>query len=348
MKIRNLLLAAIAVTSITGCGTVNIQNNLVTLEKGYFTTTVSKETQLFLDEKSQEYPSLIAAYNQIHGSTPQGFVITRETKVLPEFMLNESLVKKIIDASYGSLIELRELSVDITKNDIESFVSMTVKNYGAESVTKDIASDTDEIIKKYLITYYSDTKDGFIDREGAVYKRPEIKNSIGNDVITAVVQILLEGLFDGILDVPVYTDDKDKFQTEKGVEPTVHKLKFTKAEKLVTDGSSGIDKLELKAIRYLSGLASDQSKTLSGATIRAFGDLEIGFVVGGHFSIGDNDTLSKILDTVFEVSSKRIVEAGAYQGFKKLTWKDRASLVEQQDQSESIRLVQTIDGMENK
>jgi len=197
---------------------------------------------------------------------------------------------------------------------------MTAKNYGAEKgigLTDDSAIH--KIIKQYLITYYSDSKNGYVDREGAVYKRPEIKTSIGNDIITAVALIALEGVFDGILNVPVYKDASGKFQTAKGVEPTVHKLKFTNAEEIVSKGNDGITELELKAIRYLSGLASDQSKALSGLVVRAFGDLEIGFVIGGHFSFGDNDTLAKLLDTIFEVSSKRIVEAGAYKGFSKPT-----------------------------
>lgn len=159
--------------------------------------------------------------------------------------------------------------------------------------------------------------------------------------------IALEGLFDGILEVSVYTDGDEQYQTAKGLEPTVHKLQFARTEKLVPDGTDGIDGLELKGIRYLSGLASDQSKVLSGLAIRAFGDLEIGFAVGGHFSFGDNDTLAKVLDTIFEVASKRIVEASAYDGFRKLTWADTETLAVGDDQSRAIQLLQDLDSMSN-
>jgi len=96
-------------------------------------------------------------------------------------------------------------------------------------------------------------------------------------------------------------------------------LKYVGEETIVAEGQDGINVYELKAIRYLSSLAADQSRLVSGAAYRMFGNLEIGFVIGGDFSFGDNDTLAKVLDTTFVVSSKRIVEAAAYKGFKRPT-----------------------------
>lgn len=345
--IRNrMLLLAIMIVTVYGCGKVNVKENLITLDRGYFPDTPTVETQGISTENKREHPSLRSAYRQIHGEPAQEFS-TESINVLPAFMLDEPLVKKIVDATYRSLIERSETAIDITIGDIKRFAFMTAKNYGPASIFRDDGSRTHEIIKKYLITYYSDTENGFVDREGTVYKRPEIRTDIGNDIITTVALIALEGLFDGILEVPVYTDGDDQYQTAKGLEPTVHKLQFARAEKLVRDRTDGIDKLELRGIRYLSGLASDQSKVLSGLAIRAFGDLEIGFGVGGHFSFGDNDTLAKVLDTIFEVASKRIVEASAYDGFSKLTWETSETLELGGAQSGAITLLQDLGNMPN-
>lgn len=346
MRVFKKPLVALFVVVLSGCGAVGVKDNLVVLDEDFFHTTEKVGSAGFISTKEQDYPALIAAYGQINGEVPQGFSLAPRANIIPEFMLNEPLVKKIVNSSYSSLIEGSESSIDITNGDIESFVAMSAKNYGAEKgLGKSSDSAIHKIIKKYLITYYSDAKNGFIDREGTVYKRPEIKTSIGNDIITAVALITLEGVFDGILNVPVYIDDAGLYQTAKGLEPTVHKLNFASPEKIVLKGKDGITKFELKAIRYLSGLASDQSKALSGLVVRAFGDLEIGFVIGGHFSFGDNDTLAKLLDTVFEVSSKRIVEAGAYKGFSKLTHGSNGFTTSESMNTGATELLETIENM---
>jgi hypothetical protein len=123
-------------------------------------------------------------------------------------MANNNLVKKLVRSSHDSLLEGKKSSTDISLADIKDFYKMTKLHYGPESVVAESVVDrkrrTHQIIKQYLIQYYSDTKDGFVDRDGAVYKRPEIKTSIGNDIITSVALIVLEGLFDSILnDIPV-------------------------------------------------------------------------------------------------------------------------------------------------
>lgn len=138
------------------------------------------------------------------------------------------------------------------------------------------------------------------------------------NLLTAVVAIVIEALFDCLLDTPVYVID-GAYQTIKGREPSVCKYLQVGKEDIVNPGVPGIDRKELKLIRSLSGLAGDRSKILSGAVYRLFGGAEISFVIGGNFSFGDNETLAKILDTLFEVAAKRISEEIAYQGFLSVT-----------------------------
>ncbi|MBN1125483.1 MAG: hypothetical protein JXA82_10780 [Sedimentisphaerales bacterium] len=314
MRLYKYTYILIVSAMLTGCSSsVKVNDNLVTLNRNaYFNGPLAKTGA----EHNNIYKNLLIAYEEIGNKGKGG------NEILSPSMAKNPLIVKMITAAYefsvprvSSKIKPRDIS---TKN-IEEFTTLLRSHYGA-GLTKDAEdSDVQEIIKYYLLAYYSDDK-GFIDREGAVYKRPEIKNKIGNDVITTVVAIFLEALFDGTLKVPVfYTNPKEITSTA---------YRFIKDDKeleakgkIVEIGKEGIDKYELKAIRYLSGLAADQSKILSGAAVRLFGDLELGFVIGGHFSFGDNDTFAKIMDTIFEISSKRLAEAAAYELFYDLTLK---------------------------
>jgi hypothetical protein len=319
MKPKQALLLFFVVPLASGCASVNVKGNLLTLDQGFF----PPEQTISLASSSQgdSYRLLRQAYKQVTPTSSDSSGILQSNAAaepLPAYLANEPLVQKIVIAAYEALVDEGESVIEVSKGDISSMTLMLNENYGASAI-RPAASQIDNIIRQYLIAYYSDTENGFVNREGAIFKRPEIKNSIGNDVITAVVAISMEGLFDGLLSTPVYIDGANRYQTSEGHEPSAHRYTYAALETIVAEGEKGIDERELKAIRYLSGLAGDKSKTLAGAAFRAFGGLEISLVIGGKFSFGDNDTLAKILDTTFEVASKRIVEAGAYKGFKNLT-----------------------------
>lgn len=346
MKSTELLLLCFAASLTAGCASVKVKENLLTLDKGYF---LSKQQKSEAISSTGDYPQpLIQAYNRVtlpsskssKDAQPAGLV-TKATGPLPSYMANEPLVKNIVIATYEALIEKKDSVIKVSKGDISSMTRMLNESFSTNAINfatskKDSEKKINKIIRQYLSAYYSDPKNGFINREGVIFKRPEIKNSIGNDVITAVIAISMEALFDGLLSTPVYVDKANKFQTSEGREPSVHKLKFAEPETIVDRGQEGIDDLKLKAIRYLSGLAGDQSKTLSGAAYRAFGGMEVSFVIGGKFSFGDNDTLAKVLDTTFEVASKRIVEWAAYKGFKKLTVNYKATSSGDGSQAEAL------------
>ena len=80
--------------------------------------------------------------------------------------------------------------------------------------------------------------------------------------------------------------------------------------------SSWVTDREARAIQIFSSLAADQSQTLSGMLLRSLGDIQIALVVGGHFSIGDNDTFSELATVFVEISLRRLTEASAYYVFR--------------------------------
>jgi hypothetical protein len=309
---------------LLGCSSADLSKDLVTLDQDYF----GRETR---GPEGKSLDRLHNAYIQVKKRRPEGDEIAglrgEDQEPLPKFLADDPMISKVVSAAYESLSSKQMKTIKVSKEDAERLIMTVGQNFGARGNNEQRAErgegkEAFRIIERYLLWYYCDDVNGFVDREGTVYKTPEFKGSIGNDVITAVVGIVIEGIFDGLLDVPVYVEGEGEnktYQTKDGREPSVHRLKRAGEETIVADGQDGIDKYELTAIRYLSSLAADQSRLVSGAVYRMFGGLEIGFLVGGDFSFGDNETLATVLDTTFEVSSKRIVEAAAYSGFERRT-----------------------------
>ena len=327
MAFYKIVLLSCVTLLATGCVSVRLKENLVVLEQGYFLQNRGESN--LVSEKSNINETLTQAYKQVTLPTfkiaadSKSVKATEKAEPLPYYLAKEPLIQKIVIAAYEAIEESKDTVVEVSTNDIKSMISSLNEHFSPGTINRtneyeDSQKKIYKIIRKYLNAYYSE-KSGFVNREGVVFKRAEIKNSAGNDVSTAIIAISLEGLFDGLLSTPIYVDGTGKFQTNEGLEPSAHYYKYANPQKIVANGEAGIDTIELKAIRFLSGFAGDQSKTLSGAVYRAFGGLEISFVIGGKFSLGDNDTIAKMLDTSFEIASKRIVEESAYRGFSKLT-----------------------------
>jgi hypothetical protein len=326
MKFRVFFLSALLLLS--GCGSISTKDNLL-VPRGYFPGDRIKhgESQVRANSGAQlETPDpLLRAYEQVteRDGTVGNLLKASEQRAsgpLPTYLVDEPLVRKLIVSAYQA-VNGSTPSQEIDRSDVASFSKMMdAKFLGQQSSSimgrADAEKPASKLIHLYLAEYYAG-KNGFVDREGAVFKRPEIKNSIGNDIITAALDVTLEAVFDATLHNPVYYAEesaKKNWNTPDNREPTVvGALKV--AEKLAADGSAqGITSRKQKAIRYLSGLAADRSKVLSGAAYRAVGGADLGIVVAGKFSIGDNDTLAKMLDTTFEVAAKRITEEVARRG----------------------------------
>jgi len=306
---------------IFGCAkSVDMSKHLITLNYNYFQgSSTPKEKNIRFYPADRTLAKLEAANDQIENKLQVG--------PLPVFIAKNPLISKTIQAVYQSLRKPQVRSIKIKMNDIQSMNTMIAESFGAGASKQgnDVENEDSSIlikIKTYLMTYYID-ENGFIDRNGTTYKPPERMEGIGNEVITATFAILLEAVFDELIDMPVFVNKDGKIETRTKKIPTVYSAGFIKEEdkeKIVPRGQPGIEDLELKAIWYLSGLAADQSKALSGAVYRLFGNLELGVVfVGADFSVGENDTIAKILDTIFEVVARRTVEMASFMGFKHAT-----------------------------
>jgi hypothetical protein len=178
------------------------------------------------------------------------------------------------------------------------------------------------VFKRYLAAYI----DGdFVDRNGRKFSEPHIKDKVPNDVIAAPLAIFFEAYFDLKLNYPILVDEVgDKliyYPAGNEIQPTAAKLRIDGSPvvpvvKLAPDDTAcGITRREAKAIGFASNLAASRSTTLSGLVLENFGDVEVAFVVGGNFSVGDNETFATLVKTMFEVVSRRVSERALYNLF---------------------------------
>ena len=183
------------------------------------------------------------------------------------------------------------------------------------------------LFQKYLTAYYNGK---FVDRTGGLSSKPKLGLTITNETITALEMIFLESLWDwaiigGGLSVPIiYEGDHNApiFLTAEKRVPTLWTtlrdcgMAFP-VDKIIEraveeDVDPGISLSELCTIRKVSGLVGDAAQGVTGIIVRAFGGANIGFTLGlgalGKFSLGDNDTLTKVVDTWTENTGRRATE----------------------------------------
>ncbi|MBL9000955.1 MAG: hypothetical protein JNK25_07450 [Phycisphaerae bacterium] len=186
------------------------------------------------------------------------------------------------------------------------------------------------------------TAGSFVDREGNALDKPVFKGGVSNEAINGLATIVMEAVFDyAYHDLPVFGGTKTQYNiTQKYVPAEPHTgavtLEYERSASVKTvyatkDGAAptrmsispkpalrldaadpGITEGDVKIIRTVSSFAGKQAASLSGAIWETFGSVNVSFVIGADFSVGDNDTLSELVATIFSVSARRISERAAY------------------------------------
>lgn len=205
----------------------------------------------------------------------------------------------------------------------------------------------DAILSQYLEAW---TRGDFVNRAGSALDAPEFYSGMDNAAINGLATVFLEALFDYTYrDLPVFFDGTKQTVVQKGWtpqnakagdvvtplyvlgdqkylfvtnddndEPTAHaigaaeKKAVAKAHKQPGDITRG----DLRVMRFVSELAGRQSSALTGLVVESLSDVNISVVLGASFAIGDNDTLSELIKTLGEVTSRRTTE---YLVFKRLS-----------------------------
>jgi|GEM_PF-6200480 len=208
---------------------------------------------------------------------------------------------------------------------------------------------------KILIHYLKKYGSGeFVDRQGINISKPKITSSgISDEDIQGLATVFFEALFDAWLGTPVFYTlqykvepvfypeadiSKEPGDTQNGIsikeykrtyfseyfansedEPTSNK--FVRKIKIKEDDNQEINKDEAKCIIRVSKVAGKQSKALTGITLGFLSNVNISFILGADFAIGDNKTLMHLVQTVAEVTSRRWAEHATW---KVLAKKDKS------------------------
>jgi hypothetical protein len=176
------------------------------------------------------------------------------------------------------------------------------------------------LFHKYLTAYFNGK---YVDRRGASTSKSKLDLTITNETITALESVFLDALWDWAiigsgLKVPIlYAGTEENPTFLIGQPPTLWAVlkdaglklpvKFI-IERVAEPDKPGISKAERCVITNVSGLAGDTAQGTSGIIVRALGGAHLGFVILAKFSFGDNDTLTKIVDTWTENTARRATE----------------------------------------
>lgn len=256
-----------------------------------------------------------------------------------------SLEVSYLRANYCQQENLEDMK--LSRSDFEDFATEVVKTTlalerealpnGQDRLKKVVLAQQnkkitlDGMLLAYLTAYYNGK---FVDRAGGTSQKPKLGLTITNETITAFLHVAIEALADyAIVDskkvrVPIVfegteeTENPTSYINSSKQPPTlagyIMKIKDSKnpymkyvVEPVRRNNEIGISTEKLEYIRYASGLAADSSQALSGAIVRLLGGANIGFGFMGKFSFGDNETLSKVADTIVEGLTRRSTESFA-------------------------------------
>jgi hypothetical protein len=88
----------------------------------------------------------------------------------------------------------------------------------------------------------------------------------------------------------------------------------------------GVTEEQLRAIRTVSNFAGQRAKGASSLVFGFLGKIDVSFVLGAGFSVGDNKTLQELVAAVAEVASRRLSEWAAYSVAHRSNQQDPAEI----------------------
>jgi hypothetical protein len=193
----------------------------------------------------------------------------------------------------------------------------------------------DGLAFQYFVAYY---RGEFVTRAGGKLAKPELGKKISNETLSSAVTVGLESIYDfavlaaskgpaeHAIKAPIVfrlVEKKEQFLTAGNNKPTLvvvtQKLLKKKkgdpteewpfvVEKLAANDKRGLSQAKVKVIQWCSGVAGDAAGSLSDLITRTFGGINVGFIVLGKVSVGDNDTLAKLVATTVESIAHRSSE----------------------------------------
>jgi hypothetical protein len=255
-------------------------------------------------------------------------------RTLPGFSAEDSLQSSIPDRL--TLGDFRDFADTLAKTSLYPYQTTPEAEVAPRTKQFTVCKDEKRLTWQCLfVTYLTAFYNGaFVDRNGGTYTKPKIGLTITNETITAFAAVFIEATMDfAIIDARhwkapiVYTSATDvrtiQWHTKGNNKPTLVDvaIKFGGVDPakpewgyVIQEAKNGIgmNPTKLCVARLLGGEAGDAAQSLTGSAVRFFGGTNIGFVVLGKFSFGDNETLARVIDTLLENFPRRLTE-GALQ-----------------------------------
>jgi hypothetical protein len=159
-------------------------------------------------------------------------------------------------------------------------------------------------VKAYYTAYY---KGDFVTYFAQPVSKPTVQLTISDAEITAAAGVFLELLFDQLLSPTVWIDSSKNYYPGAGSKsPTyLSVFKQTPAKLVTPDGACGMTEAKANTIAYLANTFS----TELSVGIKSFGEIQVGLGILGKLSVGDNSTLTALLQSVASEAVKRLTVA---------------------------------------
>jgi len=178
-----------------------------------------------------------------------------------------------------------------------------------------------QALAKYYQAYYAAPFNTYF---SAPFDKPVLSLTINDNEITQAATVFLELLFDFALKSPVWIDGSTStyYPGSSSSEPTVAYLNqhgfpyqgFAQPEKLPWMLPNGCHMTVTKAkiINYVANQFATAASSDTALTIRSAGGLGISLGVFGKLSIGDNDTLSRLVKAAVSEATLRLTAQLVY------------------------------------
>ncbi len=270
--------------------------------------------------------------------------------LLAEPLVQKSVEAAYEQQTQGRVVQPREITTDdlsaFVRRLTERKEALIQELAAGDAASADAAkSGGGPDFAKVLVAYYKAYGSGdFIDRDGTNLSKPDVSSGVSDDDIQGIATVFFEAMYDCVYaDMPVFcklgqkVESRDskgqitnpkigdeepatrtyirvyyaEYLTEKGAEPTAVSAGFAAPARVDTAGT-GVTSNEAKAIRRIGKIAGRQAKSLTGTLFGLLSNINVSFVVGADFAVGDNDTLLHLVETFTEVSARRSAEYMAY------------------------------------
>jgi hypothetical protein len=261
--------------------------------------------------------------------------VTRVKAALPTQLAADPVVGSVIDhvryVSTNAIVKSRMLlnSGQITETDAaflaaapkarpilhtdmlaftHTVAEIGLRNTGNQVGTGDPGQQFWDHLKAYYTLYFQGQ---FTNYFAVTITKPSAQLTIGDQEIVQAAGIFLELIFDEILSPTVWKGSDNKYYPGAGTAaPSYLSVFAQQTENLQTpDFACGMTAVKAATLMYLAKTFSTAASAETSVTVKSFGGIEVGLGIFGKLSIGDNSTLTMLLQSVVTEAVQRLTIA---------------------------------------